>query len=372
MQNLAVGGYTKEEVMRQLNYNKGGRKVSFRYELLDNDDMYIADVESVTGTISYNSYAEIKRTAGFSIKCSTTDGKFLLNKRLRPYYQLTMPTGEIIEWSLGIFLLSSPVKSDLAADLNTLEIMAFDKAQILKEDKFTDRKVFLPNTNYVQNIIWILDSAGITNVNIAADPSTLTNSIEFEVGYSKLSAINDLLTAINYYSLSFDEEGYAYSRPYILPANREVDYVYRTDNSSVIKNGAKHKFDQFNIPNVFVRVLSRPERYLKSIYVNNDADSPISTVNRGYNIVDFDTVDDIANQAALDQLTVRQATEMSQVFGEVELVTAIMPHHSFLDCLYIEHKGLLIDDVFVESQWEMRLDSQADMKHMCRKVVGLW
>jgi len=374
LQKLDVNGYTRQQVIDQLHYKNGNRNVNFRYELLNNDDVYIDNLGKVECSITCNSLAEIKKTANIRIKRNIADDIDWLNERIKPVFQLTMPNGDVLEWSLGIFLASSPSVQDSNNNTIIRNIQGYDKAQILKEDKFVDRYYIATGTNYIEAITSIINSVGIGKVNIEPTNLTLNTAIEFEIGYSKLTAINEMLVAVNYYSLYFDEQGYAISKPYIEPSNRAVEYEYRTDTMSIIHQGGIKTLDLFNLPNVFVRVYSNPDSTtaLKSVYINANASSPLSTVNRERNIVDYKTVDNIADQTTLDAYTRRQATDASQIFGEVEFATALMPMHDINNCIYLEHTGIDIRDIFIENFWSMELRTGAEMQHKARKVVKLF
>lgn len=369
MLDLAVGGYTKEEILHQLHLGAGAREVSFRYELVNKDDLYLGELPRVTGRLSFHSTAEIKRTASLSI--TTLKEIDLSNERIVPYFRLKMPGG-FVEWPLGILLLSSPTIKEYTSSKVNQEIDAFDKCQILKEDGFTKRHTLLAGAVYTQEIARIIATAGIGKVKIAPSTATLAAAIDFELGTSKLEAVNGLLSAINYTSLYFDELGYATAKPYIEPQLRDVEYEYRTDSLGVIHQGASQALDLFGAPNVFIRTVSTPDRTeLTSVYTNDNPSHPLSTVNRGRSIVDFQTVTDIADQATLDAYTRRQAINASQIYRETQFDTSLMPHHSLLDCLYLEHTNLGVQDVFIEQSWEMELKAGGSMRHTARKVVDL-
>lgn len=372
MLNLAVNGFTSEEILKELNYTRGSREISFRYELLNKDDGYLGDLSKVECQINQNSIAEIKRTAALSVQRSIADDIDWINERIKPYFRLKMPNGKYAEWPLGIFLLSSPSKEDGNKGKVERYIDAFDKAVILKEDKFLKRHLIPAGTNYVNAITTLINTAKIGKVNITPSPAVLEVPLEFEIGYPKLTAINELLESLNYYSLTFDEQGYAVSGPYIEPSLRKVDHEYRTNEISVIKKGAMQTLDLFNAPNIFVRVVTTPEReVLKSVFVNDNIASPLSTISRGRNIVDYKELDDIADQVTLDAYTRRQAINANQIYGEFKFTTALMPHHAFMDCLYVEHDNMLVNDIFIEKSWGMRLRAGGEMSHVIRKVVKL-
>lgn len=373
MLNLAVNGYTRQQVIEQLHGRRGRRGlVKFRYDLLNKEEIKIGELTAQPGKITMNSLAEIKRTAVFQI--IEQEGKDIdwLNDRIRPVFCLKMPDGGWAEWPLGVFLLSSPTRKDENGTIKR-DIEAYDGSLILKEDKFIDRYFIPAGTKYTTAINEILNAIGIWKINILDHPGTLAVDKEFEIGTEKLFAINELLAAINYTSLWVDENGYFVAQPYVLPSNRDPEYEYRTDDLSIIHPGATEELDLFSVPNKWVRYVSNPDRavILRSEYTNDLSTSPTSTINRGRTIVDIEAVDDIADQATLDEYTKRIAYNASQVYGKFEFSTALMPHHSYYNCLFVEHTGFGIAHKYMESSWSMDLHANGVMTHSCRRVINI-
>lgn len=371
MLELGIDGYTRQQVMDVLHGRSGSRgTVRFRFDLLNKDEVKIGELMAESGSIRMESLAEIKRTARFTIKENEAQDIDWLSDRIRPVFCLQMPDGGIAEWPLGVFLLSSPSRKDENQKVKR-DIEAYDSNLILKEDKFTDRYKISAGTKYIDAVIAILNEAGIWKTNILDHPGTLVSDREFEIGTEKLFAINELLAAINYTSLWVDENGYFVARPYVLPSNRNPEYEYRTNDLSIILPGSTEELDLFSVPNKWVRYVSNPDRatVLRSEYTNDLPTSPTSTINRGRTIVDIDSVDDIYDQATLDVYVKRIAYNASQIYGRFEFSTALMPHHSYYNCLYIEHKNLGVAAKYMETSWSMDLQPGGAMTHSCRRVI---
>ena len=373
MLELGIGGYTRQEVIDVLHGRSGSRGiVKFRCDLLNREEIRIGELAVESGNVRMDSLAEIKRTARFTITEQEAQDIDWLSDRIRPVFLLQMPDGGWIEWPLGIFMPSSPTRKSDGGRI-VREVEAYDTSLILKEDKFTDRYIIPAGTKYVEAVADILYGVGIWKVNILDHPGVLSVDREFEIGTAKLTAINELLAAINYTSIWVDENGFLTSKPYQLPSDREAEYEYRTDDISIIHPGATEELDLFSVPNKWVRYVSNPDVgvVLRSEYTNDLSVSPTSTVRRGRVITDAEAVDDIADQETLDAYVRRIAYQASQVYGHLEFSTAVMPHHSFYDCLYIEHKGLGVSSKYMESSWELPLQADGAMTHSCRKVIRI-
>ena len=294
-----------------------------------------------------------------------------LSDRIQPFFEIQMYDGNWVSYPLGVFLLSSPKRTD---DNDTIyrEIEAYDGLIILDEDRFTSRYFIASGVKYTDAVDSILRSAGITNINIEDKSDTLTTAREFKTGTSKLEAVNELLQAINYTSIWVDANGYFRAGPYVSPADRSAEYEYVDDELSITYNGMEEELDLFEVANSWVLVESNPEKTPKvATRVNNDPDNPISTVNLGRTIVDYREIEDVSSQTSLDALADRVKFEASQVFGKVKFKTAIVPFHEYMDVIRVRYGPLGIDDKFSETDWSITLEAGGEMTHEARKVVRL-
>lgn len=370
MLSLATGAYTEAQVKAAL--HSGGRQLSFRYELLTAAGDHKAWLGGVkAGSIAYNALAQIKRTARFSIDESVGDSINWQSDRIRPHFRLLMSDGGWATWPLGEFLLSSPTRrSDSTSTAVLRAVEAYDQLVVLVDDKVTDRYTVAAGVNYIAQVKTLLDSAGITRQNLAATTKVLPAARDWPPGTRKLDIINDLLTAINYRTLWFDERGLAVAEAYMAPSSAPIEYSYRDDDDSVTFPEVEETLDLFSVPNKWVLVVSQPDRpVLTASYTNSAASSPTSTVARGRTIVDFRDDVDAADQDALNAKVSRLAFEASQIYQSVELQTGVMPHHSDADVLDVQFGALQIAARYSEHSWEMDLRTGGRMSHRVRKVV---
>lgn len=364
MYNLAQREYTHEQVKRMLTEH---RKIAFDFALMNSADKFIKNLQSASGRISFNSSAEIMGTASFSISEKEVAGLDLVDYRISPCFKIESPTGWL-SYQLGIYIMSSPIRTDDYCI--ELDIDCYDKSIILKEDKLADRLYIPAGSNYVREVQKVIASAGIKKISIEGSSLTLKNDLEFEIGTDKLSVVNDLLYAINYNPIHFDRTGTAVSERYIEPSVRKTEEEYLTDRYSIIKSGAQQTRDLYNIPNVIIRYTNTPDADdLRSEYINDSADSILSTVRRGRRVVDIESVDDIADQNTLDAYTKRVAIEKSQINDTVTLPTALMPHHSYKNCIFVRHDNLGIGAKFIENSWSMDLEVGGTMQHQIKRVT---
>lgn len=379
MQSLTVptvrnpNDHTPTEIHNALRGATGSRRWSFRYELLSSANVKLADLSEVTaGSVEQNWLATIKRTARFTI---VDRGRInYLQDRIKPWARLHLPpygSSDWVEWPQGVFLLSTPERQVDDVGIVTREVQGYDSLQVYDEEAVTDRYTIDAGDVYTTEISTLLGSVA---KNIAASSATLPATREWEPGTSKLRIINDLLDALNYESLSADEDGVLTARPYVAPSGRAHETTYADDQFSVIDQKMKQTIDLFGVPNQWVVVVSQPDRpVLTSTYTNNNPASPTSTVSRQRTITDFRTNSDAADQATLDALVERIAFEASQVYEVVDFTTAIMPIHSGNDVYRLTRSDLAINAKYGEHSWSLPLSagSGARMRHTARRVVSV-
>lgn len=277
-----------------------------------------------------------------------------------------------LSYPLGVFLVSTPTKREEGRSV-VRDIEAYDKLLILKEDKIDSRLSFGAGRTYYSCMVEVFESAGESKYNIENNGKRLPTAKEFEPGTEKLAILNDLASDLNFTPFSVDEYGFFQSSQYRSPQEVPEDYVYEDDGASVIIPGVEETLDTFNLPNVFVVTATNPDTdlVLKSTFINDNPQHPLSTVNLGRRIVRVEEKDDIADQAALDSYVQRIAFETSQVYGKISFSTALMPFHGYTNVLHLRNRALGIDGKYAETDWTMPLKAGAEMIHEVRKVVSL-
>lgn len=379
--DLSRNGYSHEEVRDILHMRHGSRKIRFRYFLLDKNENEIGEISHLveSGSIEQSAFADIKRTARFMLK----DEKFIDNNGnerdinwitdiIQVFVEFEMPDGGWVDFSLGLFLLSSPVRKEEGGSVYR-EVEAYDKLLITKEDKVTERYTIPTGTKYYDAMVQILASAGITKYVIENDEKTLPTDKEYEPGTEKLAILNDLASDLGFTQFWVDEYGYFRTSRYRPPEAQTTDYIYEDDEISVIYPGTEEEMDLFNLPNVFVVTVANPdtEEEFVSVVENTNPEHPRSIPNLGRRVVRVEEKDNIADQEALDAYTERIAQEASQIFGKIRFETAIMPFHSYGNILQFKNRTLGINNKYFETSWSMNLEPGASMTHEARRTVSL-
>lgn len=369
MLSLARNGYTDAQVNAQL--HSPVVEWHFQYNLLDKNNVFKKTLTTVTsGHVGYDTSQKIRRTAKFTMQDDNSVN--FLSDRIQPHALLLMSDGGYADFPLGVFILSTPPRVTDPAQVITRQIDAYDLLQVVVDDKVDTRYTVTSGTNYITAVQNILTNAGINQYNLTATSSTLPNTLDWAPGTEKLQIINDLLKAINYRSLWFDENGQAQAIPYQSPSVRAPEYTYQDDDQSVMFPDMTQSLDLFAVPNKWVLVVTEPDRtVLTSTYTNSNANSPTSTTNRGRTIVKYDTSQQAPDQATLDSIAQKMAYEDSQIYEQVEFGTGIMPVHSDLDVFNLNYSTLGITYKVSETTWEFDLVQGARMLHRVQNVVSV-
>lgn len=363
--------HVEATILDALRGRSGARRLTFRYELLDSTNVVIRELDNVLGgSVAQNWLADIKRTASFTIR----DGLLIdyLSNRIKPYVRLHLPPygeDDWVEWPQGVFLLSTPARTIDTSGFVIREVDGYDVLQVFADDLIDTRYTLAAGASYTGAVSTLL---GSIPKNITASTAVALTAREWEPGTSKLTILNGLLSAINYESLCFDEDGVAIVQPYRAPSTRAAEYTYADDADSVIIPEVEQTLDLFVIPNKWVLVVSDPDRpALTGTYTNNDPASPTSTVRRARTITDFRTEQDAPDQASLTAKAARLAFEASQVYEAIDFETGLMPIHSGNDVYQLTYSLLAVDAKYSEHSWAMELAAGAAMKHRARRVVSV-
>lgn len=236
----------------------------------------------------------------------------MFSDRLRPVIVID---GE--EYNFGDYMvIAAPLTDDGKEYFYDIE--AYDETMLLKQAALTERKYYAAGTNYLTIIGSMLTDCGLSKLIDDPTNAAITIDHEYAIGTPYLEIINGLLEEINYSPIYAGQSGYLY-----LTQNStkySADYVYNDDNSTIV-DSISTDTDIYSLPNVVIGYVSSPDIPTVMIYkrVNDNPKSVISTLRRGYNVVEAFELNDCPDIATL-QLAVNnkymqstQATETAQI-----------------------------------------------------------
>ncbi|UJQ87155.1 minor tail protein [Arthrobacter phage BaileyBlu] len=301
----------------------GHRAEAWRFDVLDLADQKIGELDGVTeGSFDYSTFATIKSSGSLTCVAPNVDW---LRVRIQPWYTMTA-LGQTVSWPLGVFIPASPgVDYSAPGGVQSLEL--YDKLLILDQDK-TDGTYSVSAGSVVTDVVrGILRGIGETQDAITDSAETLKSSMVWEADTSKLKIVNDLLDAINYFSLWADGYGVFHGSPYVAPTGRGIAWEFADNTLAIYSPDFSLDADTFNVPNKVIQVSTSDGETPALIAEarNEDPASPYSYNNRGRWITRVETEVEATSQPILDSIAQRRLVELSAVTETYELEHAFIP-----------------------------------------------
>jgi len=147
-----------------------------------------------------------------------------------------------------------------------------------------------------------------------------------------------------------------------------ISHVYDSRHAYVRASFSASQ-DVWDAPNVLTVVCENPdyEEPMTATARNDNAQSALSTVRRGMEIVQVELIDNIASQAELERYAARRISELSYASETVEIQTELEAGHGLGDVV-----GLAMRDregIYQEAGWSMTLSAGQMMHHTLRRVI---
>lgn len=253
------------------------------------------------------------------------------------------------EYNFGDFMVIGAPKTFDGKE-NIYEVEAYDETMLLKQAALTERKYFAAGTDYMSIINSLLTDCGLTKV--YEDPTDLATTIEHEyaIGTTYLKIINELLLEIGYRPIYAGRDGYIYLT--VNATKNTADYQYG-DRNSTITESVKTDTDIYSLPNVIVGFVSSPDipTVLKYKRVNDSPKSVISTVRRGYSVVEAVELDDCPDLDTLKRVVDEKFLSASQATETVSITTMPDGDHAYGSYAALTQEG--IAQLYREVGWSI-------------------
>ena len=180
-----------------------------------------------------------------------------------------------------------------------------------------------------------------------------------------------MLGEISYNPLYFDLNGSAVLQPATVPEIGSIRHTLNTadPDTRVISGRFTRTRDFFSAPNVFVVTCDNPELggAISATAVNDNPQSPLSTVRRGRRITKVTQVNNLPSLRAAQAYADRQRND-SMISGEViTLETGLLPGWGVGDVVALIHEGEV--SICVSQSWTADLCAGGRMTHVLKKVV---
>jgi hypothetical protein len=225
-----------------------------------------------------------------------------------------------------------------------------------------ERKYYAAGTDYLEIINALLTDCGLSKVIEEPAGKNTTIDHEYAVGTIYLDIINGLLDEIGYAHIYAGASGYVYLTN--RQAKTTADYIY-TDRNSTISDSIKTDTDIYALPNVVVGFVSSPDipAVMKYKRVNDNPESVISTVRRGYTVVESFELDDCPDMQTLQKSVNEKFMESTQATETASITTMPDGNHPFGSFVSLGEKGE--NTLFREVGWTV--DFGGKMTHQLER-----
>ena len=197
-------------------------------------------------------------------------------------YLITIQNGVKEKFPLGTFLVQTP-SSSFTGKIRNVTLDAYTPLLELKENPPPIGYSILEKSNIMRNAYLLVRE----NARAPVVETTSTDNLYYDFVANTddtwLSFLSDLIANAKY-TFDLDEMGRILFSPKQDTASLQPVWTYDDDNSSILYPEVTLDHDLFGIPNVVEVVYSNGRDYYCARVVNDDSNSPTSTVNRGREI----------------------------------------------------------------------------------------
>lgn len=369
--------------------------LDFEFRLLRNGGEcgFLAAVEDQEPTLRMRDTGEIKTSLAvtFDPVAHDADGAPITVDWTRDEIEPVMIL-DGAAYPLGIYAAAQMDPRDTATDAS-LTVQAYDRCWRVQTTRTETPVYFTAGTSYITAIERLLTDAGIATVLATPSTAVLPEEREWEIATSYLTIVNELLAEINYKQLFFTAEGAAVLAPVSVPRASAIRHKLTTrrprpwentdERFCTIEPGLGRSTDMFQAPNVFIAVCANPLKgsVLVATAVNDNPQSPLSTVRRGRRICQKYMVDNIADQEEL-QAYADKLRDDSLMRGEtLTITTALLPGIGVGDVVSLYYENPIfdiygnnvgfepIDAICIVRAWTMGLTIDGSMEMELERVV---
>lgn len=316
----------------------GPRVTRFRFDLMDREENLLGTIDSVQngGSVEWQAYASVKGGGTMTVRDIGQEIDWL-NIRIRPVIIVqSVGTEEADETPLGVFLAAAPVEKwdDLG---RTWDVEIADKCSILDTD--------VPNgpggepasytapvgSNVLDLVMALITDAGERVDAIEPDDKTLTSSLVWDLGTTRLQIINDMLSAAGFGSLWCDGQGQYRVTPYLDPIDRTPVYAalnpFSKGDGSMMSPDWTRDRDIYEVPNRYFAIAQGDgeEEAMTSTVTNEDPTSPFSFQARGRWITRVMDGVEAVSQADLDARARQGLSQSSSISSGITASHLFLP-----------------------------------------------
>lgn len=155
-------------------------------------------------------------------------------------------------WNMGVYRFASPGRDHSEGGRISYDCKLLTKLSVVDGDKLTEPLSLASGTEIIPAVVALIESTGEHRIAVTPSTKTLAAPYTLEAGESKLTAINELLQAADYWTLKVNLEGVFIVAPYVNPQDRDLAWAFTQGARSVHRSKWKHEQDINSVPNLAV------------------------------------------------------------------------------------------------------------------------
>lgn len=260
-------------------------------------------------------------------------------------YLVTIQNGLKEKFPLGTFLVQTP-SSSFDGKVRSVSMDAYTPLLELKENPPPLGYSILKDANIMENAYQLTREHARAPVVKTECDETLYADFVSNTNDTWITFNNDLLAQAKY-MYGLDEMGRILFLPEQDTASLQPVWTYTDDNSSILYPDLDLQHDLYGIPNVVEAVYSSGSEIYYGRAVNDDENSPISTVNRGREILHRETNPSLSGIPTDEQVQAyaeRILRELSTVEYTITYSHGYCPVRLY-DCVRLNYERAGIVDV---------------------------
>lgn len=260
-------------------------------------------------------------------------------------YLITNQNGVTEKHPLGTFLVQTP-SSSFDGKVRDVTMDAYTPLIELKENPPPLGYSIMKDTNIMDTAYMLVRENARAPVVKTPCTTKLYNHFISNADDTWLSFISDLINSANY-EFALDELGRILFSPKQDTASLQAIWTYDDDNSSILYPELSMNHDLYGIPNVVEVIYTNGRDNYYARVVNDDPNSPISTVKRGREIIYRVTDPGFAGEptnAQIEEYAERTLKELSSIEYTLSYTHAYCPVR-IGDCVRLNYKRAGITDI---------------------------
>ncbi len=329
------------------------RAYRIRYELYNSNETLLGDITTSVEAceIEQNIDREIIGTIRLTLRPNALIDEYL-RRRVKPVVRLRVGD-EFVEYPQGMYLLKRPARRTNTRG-QTHEVDGFDKSIILQQDLLSSPYTADAGDNYITEVSALAVAGGIpaTQQALEATASVVPAAKTWPTGTSRLTIINELLSAINYTSVWFDGNGIMRASARRLLSETAAAVTYETNDESMVLPDVADDWDDTRVANRVVIVCNDPARTtFSSSLTNSNPSSPVSTVALGRTITKVIEDNSLASQADADRRAQIELEQATTIYARRSLSVLLDPRRQPFEAIDVRVSYL---DEVQENKWWVR------------------